>query len=114
MKILPRDSNKESGWGHTREPATSPCEIFSYPLNTHCHTLILQRPTKLLKPPHASLFYIIPLEILTDIDIWISILKHLNKFNHAISRFKSICNPVFFKIPHELWTPYHIFRAFRW
>ena len=53
MRTRQRDSTKETGWGYTGESATAPREIFSPPLNMHRCALILQRPTKLLKPTHA-------------------------------------------------------------
>ena len=56
MTIWPYNYTKETGWGHTGEPATEPREIFSSPLNMHRSTLIMKRTTKLLNPNRASLF----------------------------------------------------------
>ena len=46
MTIWPHDSTKDTGWGHTREPATAPIGIFLSPLNMNCCTFIIQFPTK--------------------------------------------------------------------
>ena len=112
MTIWPCGSFEETILGNTKEPRTVPNEIFLDTLNMRHRTILLQRPTKLLNPLHASLFDLLPSDILADIDIWISGLEHRDKFKHVISRFKSMCNPVLFAIPHKLWTPYHNFGAF--
>ena len=114
MTIFPRDSTKDTGWGNTEELRTAPREIFLAFLNMHRRTLLLHRPTKLFKSSHASLFDILPSDILADIGIWISVLKHRDKFKHVISCFKYMCNPLLSAIPHYIWTPYHNFSAFYW
>ena len=114
MTIWPRNSTEHFGWVNTHKPRAEPREIFSAPLNMNHCTILLWRPTKLLKPWHVSLFDILPSDFLADSDIWLSGLEHRNKFKHVISRFKSMCNPVLFAIPHKLWIPYHNFGAFRW
>ena len=114
MIIWPRNSTKNTGWGNIEVPRTAPRGIFLSPLNIHCRILLIQRPTKQLNPSHASLFDIIPSDILLDIDIWIYRLKHGDKYNHVILCFKYICNLIIFAIPHKLWNPYHNFVAFCW
>ena len=113
MTIWPHDSTKETGWRNTEEPRTSCSEIFSTTNNIPRITRLLQIPIKQLKPFHASLWDLLPSDILVDIDIWLSGLKHRDKFKHKISRFKPMCNPVLFEIPHKLWTLYHNFGALR-
>ena len=114
VTIWPRNYTKDTWWENTEEPRTIPCEIFSAPLNMHHLTILLKSPTKLLDPLHESLFYLLPSYILEDVDIWISGLEHRDKFKHAFLRFKYMCNPVFFTIPHKLWTLYHSFCALCW
>ena len=80
----------------------------------HCRTLILQRPTKLFNTSYASLFDLLPSDILEDIYILQSGLKHCDRLKHVILRFKSMSNPVLFKTPHELFTLYHNFGYYRW
>ena len=57
---------------------------------------------KLLKPEESYLFDLLPTDILVDIDIWLSVLEHRDKFRSVISHINSMYNPVFFAIPHEL------------
>ena len=114
MTIWPRNYTKETGWVHTGEPATAPREKFLYSLNMHWHKIILQLPTKWLNPTDASLFDILPSDILADIDIWVSSLEHWNKFKPFISCFKYMSNPVIFSIPYKLCTMYLNFGAFCW
>ena len=113
MTIWPRNSTKETVWVNTEESRTVPCEIFSAPIDMHCFTLLLQCPKQLRKTSNASLFDLLPSEFLADIDIWLFGLEHRVKFKHVISRFKSMCNPIIFAIPHNLLTPYHYFGALR-
>ena len=114
MKIWPHDSTKETGWGSTKVPEPVPHEIFSSPPNMNCCTLIMQRPEKPLKTTQASLIDLLPTEIIADINIWLSGLKHRDIFKHIILRFKYMSNPVLFTISYNLWTLYHNFGAFRW
>ena len=102
MKIWPRNSTKETGWGNNEEPGNESHEMFSYPLNMPRFTLLPQRATKQLMPLYASLFDLLPPEITVNTDIWLSGLKHYNIFKHFIFCFKSICNPVLFATPHNL------------
>ena len=62
---------------------------------------------KWLKPTEISLFNILPTDILTDIDIWVSGLEHCDKFKAFIKNMNTMCNPTIFSIPPELWSPYH-------
>ena len=114
MKFWPHNSTKETRWVHTREPADALREIFFCHLNMHYRTAIVQHPKKWLKYMHASLFSLLPSNILADIDIWLSDLEHCNKFKHVISSFKYMSNLVISKITHKLWTPYHNCGALLW
>ena len=91
MTIWPRGFTEETVWGNTEESRTTPHEIFSNTLNMHRRILLIHRPTKILNPSHESLFDLLPSDIIGDIDIWLSSLKHRNESNHIISRYKSIC-----------------------
>ena len=114
MEIWPCNSTEDTGWGHTGEPTTVPCEIFSSTLNIHRSTLIIKRPKKQLNPNLSKLFDLLPLDIPSDIDIWLSVLKHRDNFKHSILRFKSMCNPFLSTTLHELRTWYYNFGDFRW
>ena len=107
----PRDFTKNTGWGHA-DNKKYPREFFTSPLNTHHRTINLQYHSKLLKPSQAQLFDLLPTDILIDIEIWVSSLEHSEKFKPIILCFKTICNPIIFAIPHDLWTPYHNLGAF--
>ena len=98
INIWSWDSTKETRWVNAEEPRTVPREVFLDPLNMHCGTLLLQHPTNLLKPSYASLFAILPSDISTDIDVWLSGLEHCNIFKHVILRLKLMCNPVLLNI----------------
>ena len=74
----------------------------------------MKRPIKLINPTYASLFDILSLGILADIDIWLSGLDQHNKFKHIISRFKYMSNPILFAISYDLCNTYHNFGDFRW
>ena len=63
---------------------------------------------------NATLFYLLPTEILAAIDIWVASLEHRNKFNHVISRLKYMSNPFLLPIKSEQWTLYHNFETFHW
>ena len=82
MAILPRNYIKETGWVHS-DDTPYPSEIFSLPLNIHLRTSTLQRPSKQLNPSHASLFDLLPTDILMHIEIWVSGLEHRDKFNNV-------------------------------
>ena len=114
IAIWPRDYTKETVWGNIKEPRTTFREIFLDTLSMPWITLLLKRPTKILKPLYASLFGLLPSDILADIDIWLSSLKHCDKFKNVISHFWSMCKPVLFIISHNLLTPYPNLRALRW
>ena len=113
MTIWPHSSTKETGWGHIGETETALCEILLYTLSMHRRTVIIKCTKKRLRYSHASLFNLLPLDILADIDIWLFGFEHWDKFKHVISRFKSMSNPILFAILHKLRTPYHNFRVFR-
>ena len=91
-----------------------PREFFASPLNTPRHTITLQRHTKKLKPSQASLLYLLPTVIPTDIEIWLSGLEHRDNFKPIILRINTMYNSIPFTIPHDLWTPYHNFGVFCW
>ena len=111
--IWPRYYNEETRWRNTKEPITAPREIFLANLNIFRHTLILQFPTKQLNPLHALSFDLLTSDIIAEIDIWLSVLEHCDKFKHIILRLKSMFNPDLFTIDHYLWTLYHNFVSFR-
>ena len=111
MTIWPRNSNEQTGWGHTGEPATVSRNIFSSTINMHHCTLILQCPTKRLKNSHASLFDLITSKFFADIFIWLSGLKHCYKFKHVISCFKYMSNPVIFATPTRVMESVSLFRS---
>ena len=77
-------------------------EFFASPLNMHPRTSNLQCLSKQIKPSHASLFYLLPTHILTDIEIWVYGLEHCDKFKHVVLCFKTMCNLIIFTIPHNL------------
>ena len=68
-------------------------------------TSTLHHHWKQLKPTEASLFDILPTEILTDIDIWVSGLKHHDKLKAVVTKMNSLSNPILFVITHEIWAP---------
>ena len=49
-----------------------------------------------------------------DIEIWVSGLENLDNFKPVVLNINTMCNPILFTIPHELWTPYLNFGFFRW
>ena len=83
MTFFPRGSTEETGWGHA-DSTSYPRELFAPPLNMHCRTRTLQRPSKQLKPSHASLFDLLTTGILADIEIWVSGLEHCSEFKNII------------------------------
>ena len=80
----------------------------------YCRTSTLHRHMKQLNPTKASLFDILHTVILMDIEIWLSGLKHCDKFNAVALRINSIYSPVIFVIIQELWKTYHNFGFFYW
>ena len=109
----PSDFTKNTGWVHINNNKY-PRELFVWPLNIHRRTSTLQRPSKRLNPLQAYLFDLSPTAILTDIEIWVSVLEYYNKYKHVLSRFKPMCNPIIFASPHDLWAPDHNFGSFCW
>ena len=79
-------------WGHSNHTTSK----------LHCHP-------KLLNPTETYLFYLLPKDILTDIDIWVSGLKYRDKFKDVITNMNTMCNPTLLYITQELWKPYHNF-----
>ena len=110
MTIFPHDYTEETGWVHADDTLYSR-ELFVSPLNMHCHRITIQLPSKLLQPLHASLSCLLTTDIFTDIEIWVSGLKHRDKFKHIVLRSKTMCNLILYAIPYNLWTPYHNFGA---
>ena len=84
-------------------------KIWGYAIHTtsklHCHP-------KLLNPTETYLFYLLPKDILTDIDIWVSGLKHRDKFKSVIINMATMCNPIFLAILQEIWVLYHNFSVY--
>ena len=110
---MPRDFTKNTGWGRA-DNNKYPSKLFASPLNTHLRTSSLQLPSKKLNPLQAPLFDLLTTAILKDIEILVSGLKYCEKFNPVVLGFKTICNPIFFAIPHDLWNPYHNVGVFHW
>ena len=77
-------------------------------------TLITKRPTKILKPMNASLFNLLPPDIIAAIDTWIAAPKSHDQFKHVILRFKYMSNPALFTILTKYCTLYHNFKSLRW
>ena len=82
--------------------------------NTDNKTSTLHRHPKLLKPTETYLFNLLPTIILADIDIWVSSLKHHEKFKSFAKKMNYLSNPVFFVIPHDLWAPCQNFGVYIW
>ena len=74
-------------------------------------TSTLHRHPKQLKTTEIFLFGLLPQDILTDIDIWVSGIEHRDKFNATILNMNTMCIPTLFVIPQELWAPYHNFSV---
>ena len=97
MTIWKHNSTKETGWGHCEEPEPhTPHVMYLLFPNMHLRILIIQSPKKRIKPMHASLFGLLPPDIIADIYIWISRRELHNKFKHIILLFKFISNPGLF------------------
>ena len=109
----PRDFTKNTGWGRANNKKY-PHDFFASPLNKNRHTSTLQLHSKQLKPSQASLLDLLPKYILTDIEIWISVLENDDKLKGVVLRIKNVCNPIIFAISHDLWTAYHNFGVFHW
>ena len=77
--MTPRDFTKNTVWGREINKK-DPCEFFALPLKKNILTSTLQCHYKEPNTSQASLFYLLPTEILTDIEIWVSGLKHCDKF----------------------------------
>ena len=75
-------------------------------------TSTLHRHTKLLNPSEIYLFHLLPQDILTDIDIWLSRLDHCEKFKAFITNMNTMCNPTLLSIAQDLWAPYHNFSVY--
>ena len=113
MTIWTLRYTEDTGWRHfDNTPYLH--ELFASPLNIYRSKIILQRPSKWLKPLHTSLYDWLPTVIIMYIEIWLSCLEHCNKFNRIVSRFKTMCKPILYAIPHYLWTPYRNFGALCW
>ena len=70
--------------------------------HTDHKTSALHRNTKQVKPIETSLFNILPTDILTNIDIWASGLKHCYKFKAAVKNMDTFSKPTLCSIPPEL------------
>ena len=75
-------------------------------------TSTLHHHPKLLNPTETYLLNLLPQDILTDIDIWVSGIKHCDKFNAIIVNMNIMCNPPLLAIPQELWSTYHNFSVY--
>ena len=74
---------KNTGWGRANNKKC-PSSFFAYTLNTHICKNTLHRHPEKLKPTEASLFDLFPAVILTDIEIWVSVLEHCDKFKAVL------------------------------
>ena len=72
----------------------------------------LHRHPKRLKPTETYLFNLLTQDILMYVDIWVSGLKHRDRFKAVIANMNTMCNPTLFAIPQELWAPYHNFSVY--
>ena len=113
-QFFPHGSTKKNRWGNWNQPEPVPRETFLSPPNMHSRTIILFGITKELNPTHASLLSLLPLEIFEDLYMWLSGLKHCDKFKHVILRFKYIINSALFTTSHDLWNLYHNIKTFCW
>ena len=95
---------------------TTPCNFAKNKIwgHTDQKTSTLRHHPKLLNPTEEYLFGLLPKFILTNIEIWVSGLKHCDKSKSAVSRFNFMHNPVLSYIPQELWTPYHNSGVYSW
>ena len=72
----------------------------------------LYRHQKLTNCTETYLSDLLPQDILTDIDIWVSGLEHCDKFKAVITNINPLCKNTLFAIPRELWAPYHNFIVY--
>ena len=86
----PRNFAINTRWGHTNQKTST-----------------LHHHPKQLELTETYLFGIFPTCILTDIDIWVSGLKHLDKFKAVIKNTNNLYNPTLLAITTELRAPYH-------
>ena len=75
-------------------------------------TSTLHLHPKQLMPTEMFLFELLTADILTDIDIWVTSLKHRDKFKAFIKNIYNMCNPTLFAVTPELWAPYHNFSVY--
>ena len=85
----PRDFTKNKGWGHA-ENKKYRRELFVSPLNNVFCASTFQRHPKQLKPSQASLFDLLPTDILMDTEICISGLKYCDKCKAIVSNINYI------------------------
>ena len=74
--------------------------------------ITLHRHTKRLKPTEIYLFYLLPQDILKEIDFFTSGIEHHDKLKAVITKINPFCNPILFVIPQELSAPYHKFSVY--
>ena len=67
--------------------------------NANQTTRILHRHPKRFNPTETYLFDLLPQDILTEIYILTSGLKHHDKLKVAITKINPLCNPILFAIP---------------
>ena len=66
-----RDLSKNIGW-RLADNKKYPRELFASHINTHRRTSTLHLHSKQLKHSQASQFYLLPTDIITNIEIWVS------------------------------------------
>ena len=65
-------------------------------------TIISHRNLKQHNPTDTYLFYLLPQDILTEIDFLASGLEYHNKFKAIITKINPLCNPIIFAIPQVM------------
>ena len=80
--------------------------------HTNHKTSTIHRHPKQLKSTETFLFNLLPQNVLTDIYIWVSGLKHCNKFKAVITNMNTMCNTTLLEIPQEIWMTYHNFSIY--
>ena len=75
-------------------------------------TSTLQRHPKRHNPTESFLFYLLPQDILTKIDLLASGFEHRNKLKAVITKIRHLLNPILFNITQYLWAPYQNFAVY--
>ena len=76
-------------------------------------TSTLHRHTKIHNPTESCPFYLLPQDVLTEIDLLASLLEHRDKLKAVITKIHPLLDSIIFAIPQYLWAPYHNFVFYR-